>query len=118
MTLNEKEENCVKELQLNRSTIETWNIQPLLPEDNKEIKQYLACYWKKLGYLEENGDLNYIKLSEVVRSDLKNRIRSDCLRITAYVVNNCKNAIQNENDEGLKAIRMWNCLNVQTEYVF
>ncbi|KAF2881566.1 hypothetical protein ILUMI_24601 [Ignelater luminosus] len=79
MTLNDKEENCVNELQLDRSTIETWNIQPLLPEDNEEIKQYLACYWKKLGYLEENGDLNYMKLSEVVHSDLKNRIRSDCL---------------------------------------
>jgi len=117
MALNQIEADCVRELNLNKSIIEAWNIEPLIPEDNAEVGIYMTCYWKKLGYQKDNGEIDYYKISEVVHSDLKSRFHGECVHIVAYVVDSCRNDVQADSD-GLRAIRMWNCLNVYTENLF
>lgn len=114
LPLNQEERHCAADLRLNKATVETWNIEPLLPEDNAEILQYMSCYWKRLGYQKENGDIDYLKLGEVVHGDLKNRFHKDCLHIVAYIIDNCKNSI-NAETHGLKVVKMWNCLNIFAE---
>ncbi|KAF5298659.1 hypothetical protein FQA39_LY11735 [Lamprigera yunnana] len=114
--LNDKEKECVDQHKLNKTNIEAWNVQPLIPVENKEMGKFFACYWKKLGYQKENGEIDYIKLSEAVHDDLKGRFYSDCLHIVAFVVDNCRKSVE-ENDD-LKVLKLWNCLNVYTENLF
>lgn len=115
--LNEKEQDCVDKHNLNRTNIEMWNIEPLIPEDNIEMLKYMNCYWKQLGYLTEAGEIDFVKLSQVVHDDLKSRFRAECLHIVAFIMDNCKQTVHADTD-GLRAVRMWNCLNVYTENLF
>ena len=115
--LNEKEQDCVSEHHLNIANVELWNIQPIIPEDNVEMVKYMTCYWKKLGYQKENGEIDFVKLSEVVHEDLKNRFHADCLHIVAFIVDNCKQNLDAHTD-GLRAVKMWNCLNIYAENLF
>ncbi|KAK4885373.1 hypothetical protein RN001_001644 [Aquatica leii] len=115
--LNDKEIDCVEKYNLNKTNVEMWNVQPIIPEENVEMLQFMSCYWKKLGYQNDNGEIDYVKLSEVVYNDLKKRFLSDCLHIVAFIVENCRKDINNDSD-GLKVVKMWNCLNIYTENLF
>ncbi|KAF5304872.1 hypothetical protein FQR65_LT07889 [Abscondita terminalis] len=115
--LSDNERDCVEKYNLNKTNVEIWNIQPIISEDNVEMHQFMTCYWKKLGYQKENGEIDFVKLGEVVHKDLKKRFLFDCLHIVAFIVENCRKDVENDSD-GLKVVKMWNCLNIYTENLF
>ncbi|KAB0790043.1 hypothetical protein PPYR_15635 [Photinus pyralis] len=117
LPLNEKERACAEKHNLSTKNIEMWNIEPLIPEDNVEMLEYMSCYWKNLGYLTEDGEIDFVKLGDVVHADLNARFHAEFGHIVAFIMDNCKQTVHGETD-GLRAVKMWNCLNVYTENLF
>ncbi|KAF2900130.1 hypothetical protein ILUMI_06048 [Ignelater luminosus] len=60
--LTEEEKECVKQLGEDENRIQNLYFGYASPENDAQFNRFVECVWKKLGFITENGDINYENL--------------------------------------------------------
>lgn len=95
---------------MNQGEIEKWNTQPIVPEDNAEFNKFMTCFWKKKGYQNEDGQINYASLETSIGQLIGLKYTPQrAAEIAESVIKTCRN-IQKGNDDGAFASKVSNCI--------
>lgn len=78
------EEDCVKELNLNKETIITFDKQKDDSETNEHFNKFLVCSWKKKGIEKKDGEVNWDKIYEILFDEFQTDFKEQS-RITTLV---------------------------------
>ncbi|KAF2886758.1 hypothetical protein ILUMI_19415 [Ignelater luminosus] len=78
------EEDCVKELNLNKETIITFDKQKDDSETSEDFNNFLACSWKKKGIEKKDGDINWDKIYEILFDEFQTEFKEQS-RITTLL---------------------------------
>ncbi|KAF2881567.1 hypothetical protein ILUMI_24602 [Ignelater luminosus] len=69
-------------------------------DNNTKYNQFLYCVWKKENYLTANGDINFIKLQQIVKDAIVEVVGRTgpainlSMAFTADIINECKSIIE------------------------
>ncbi|KAF2891081.1 hypothetical protein ILUMI_14044 [Ignelater luminosus] len=69
------DEDCIKELNLNKTLIETISNELIIPEDNTALNSFLSCTWKNEGTLNENDEINWDKVEKTFATSLQQELQ-------------------------------------------
>ncbi|XP_031356217.1 uncharacterized protein LOC116180390 [Photinus pyralis] len=82
--LDEDERACVHETGVSEHLVREAKREHAVFGDNSKYKEFLSCCWKRYGYQDENGEINW----EMVRSVIG---RSYNPRVAIKIINKCMN---------------------------
>lgn len=109
-----EEENCVRELSLNRDLIRGLN-RGIVLENHDDFNDFRACYFKRKGYQNEDGEVLYENLKEalgraiIMEAGTKTTAAKVFSHLIALqIVNSCK-YIKGES-HGDTAVKVQNCM--------
>lgn len=112
--LNSQQEECIAELNLDRETMAFLSTQEFPPDDNSDCNRFYGCFWKKQGFQDERGQINYSALEGETFNFLCQQVDSseDSMAFARYLarksVDDCKHTTG--ASDGQKAIRFHNCI--------
>ncbi|KAF2881569.1 hypothetical protein ILUMI_24604 [Ignelater luminosus] len=112
--LNLHQEECIAELSLDRETMALLSTQEFPPEDNFDCNRFYSCFWKKQGFQDEFGQINYHALEGETFNFLCQQVGSseDSMEYAKYLakrsVNDCKTVTG--TSDGQKAVKFHNCI--------
>ncbi|KAF2887324.1 hypothetical protein ILUMI_18849 [Ignelater luminosus] len=123
-TWHPEELECVEEQKLDKAEIESLNDpwEKPTPEDNKVLNDFLECSWKKRGTLNDNGEISWDKIDDILAEILKKDIeenKSDSDEVFASVIsggvlqsllNTCREQKFHGNTPGQAAAKAQNCI--------
>lgn len=73
--------------------METLARNEIYPEDNDKFNDFVFCYWKKAGLLDENGAVNVLQLKVaipyVIKKNYPNISENDADQLADQAVNAC-----------------------------
>lgn len=122
-----EELECVQEQKLNKAEIETLNDPWDKPtsEDNKVLNDFLECSWKKQGTINENGEINWDKVDDIIAEEVKKNIednKSNSAEVISSViaggflqnaVNKCREENIHGSSPGQTAAKVQNCVGIK-----
>lgn len=104
----------MRDLNLNRDFIRGLN-RPVVPENHEGFNSFRACYFKRKGYQNEDGDILYENLKDALGAAILNEAGTSATAakvfshlIALQIVNSCK-YIRGES-HGDTAVKVQNCM--------
>lgn len=96
------EHDCINKTGISRTVIERTKLTLEMPDDDDQYKAYISCFYKKQGYQNEDGDIVFYNIKNMV-TDLSNNT------VAGVVVNGCKDLPKGPSHEDY-AYRVAKCL--------
>lgn len=107
---SEVEKSCFKKFNLDEFTVDYNMKQLYMPEDNILFSQFMACVWKKDGFIDHKDNLDFSAfqkyISETFASVVASKKTADAFARDS--VNSCKNV--KGDTPGQKGIKFMNCV--------
>ncbi|KAF2898116.1 hypothetical protein ILUMI_08058 [Ignelater luminosus] len=107
--LENQDLECLKELNLAADfVVNSFDVYHFLQEGNSQLNGFVACSWKKSGYLNEDNSLNTNKMKTWLERDL-----IESLNKKNITVNDILDPCEYETGEnvGDTAVKLYNCIN-------
>lgn len=104
----------MSELNLDRNRIVKLNNKAIGPEDDQDFNNFLACFWKKKGYLKQNGEVDFERLKTTIIDVFKEILGGDNFgssignSVAAATVDKCRDVTGTSH--GQTASKVQNCI--------
>uniref|UniRef100_A0A1Y1NAM6 Uncharacterized protein n=1 Tax=Photinus pyralis TaxID=7054 RepID=A0A1Y1NAM6_PHOPY len=99
---------CIERYDLNSSEIYRIHSGAHLPQDSKPYSTFMECLWRKIQFLDGDGELNLAKIREYYRVAQEGHDEVESARRADAVVERCRHA--GGSTPAIRAINMGNCL--------
>lgn len=100
---------CIESYNLDGNAIFKIHNSDNLPTDNREYLIFIECYWKRIGYLMRNGDLNFPSIWQAYFESYRKRYNyEDSKKKLEELVAKCEHVTG--STPALKAINMNICI--------
>lgn len=107
--LEKQDLECLKELNITADFIvNSFDVYNFLQEGNSQLNEFVACSWKKSGYLNENSSLNADEIKTWLERDLIRALGKENMTVNE-IIDPCKNVTG--RNVGDTAIKVYNCMN-------